>query len=157
MVVNGESVHVTAMQGGGGEQVLGPLHVSDIETVGLEFAGSVPEWCELGFSICESYLIEAQNLFLEQDPGGFLSMAEAQLDDDLTGDALAHANALLVGAALRFLAGQLHLVEVGVEPGLNWQAVANLWRAMEVTQGDMRLPRLDAGFEGKLRAALRLS
>lgn len=54
------------MQGGGCEQVLGPLHVSDIETVGLEFAGSVPEWCELGFSICESYLIEAQNLFLNR-------------------------------------------------------------------------------------------
>lgn len=156
MVVNGESLHGTAMQAVGG-QVLGLLHVSEIETVGLDFAGSVLEWCELGFSICESYLIEAQNLFLEHDLGGFLSMAEAQLDDDLTGDALAHANALLAGVALRFLAGQLHLVESETAPDLNWQAVANLWRAMEVTQGDMRLPRLDSGFEGKLRAALRLS
>lgn len=104
MVVNGESLHGTVMQAVG-EQGLARLHVAHIETVGLDFAGSVPEWCALGFSICESYLIEAQNLFLQQDLGGFLSIAEAQLDDDLTGDALAHANALLVGVAFRSLAG----------------------------------------------------
>lgn len=144
------------MQTAGG-RIFDHLHGSGIETAGLGFAGSVPEWCELGFSICESYLIEAQNLFLEQDLGGFLSIAEAQLDDDLAAEALAHANALLSGVAFRWLAGQLHLVEAAVEPDLNWPAVANLWRAMEKTQGDMRLPRLEADFESQLRGALRLS
>ncbi|WP_062560402.1 hypothetical protein [Paracoccus aminovorans] len=157
MVVNGKSLHVAGAAQAAGEWVFDHLHGSGIEIAGLGFTGSVPEWCELGFSICESYLIEAQNLFLEQDLGGFLSIAEAQLDDDLADQALAHANALLAGVAFRWLAGQLHLVETEVEPDLNWQAVANLWRAMETTQGDMRLPRLDAGFETQLRSALRLS
>ena len=41
--------------------------------------------------------------------------------------------------------------------GLNWKRVAQLYSAMETTKGDMRMPRLDGGFERKLRAAMVLS
>jgi hypothetical protein len=156
MVVKSETLRGAGINAAAGERAFEHLQTSGIEAAGIDFSGSVPDWCELGFSICESYLIEAHNLFLEQDPAGFLSIAEAQLDEDLADAALAHANALLVGVAFRRLAGQLQLVEAEVAPDLNWPNVANLWRAMETTQGDMRMPRLDGGFERELRAALRL-
>ncbi|MFC3570069.1 hypothetical protein [Paracoccus simplex] len=141
-----------------GEFGFAHLQVSGIETLGVSFSGSVADWCELGFSICESYLIEAQNIYIENDLGGFLSMAEAQFDADLSDEVLAHANTLLRGVAFRRLAGELQVVEtVEGQADLDWQTVASLWRAMETTQGDMRMPRLDAGFEKQLRAAMRLS
>ncbi|CQR85730.1 hypothetical protein JCM7685_1154 [Paracoccus aminovorans] len=159
MLMNGKTLHVSVMGAAqaAGDLAFGHLQSSGIGIDGLGFSGSVADWCELGFSICESYLIEAQNLFLERDLGGFLSMAEAQFDPELAGEVLTHANALMAGVAFRHLAGQLHLVETAEEADLNWSTVANLWRAMKTTQGDMRLPRLDAGFEKALRAAMRLS
>ncbi|WP_199258592.1 hypothetical protein [Paracoccus binzhouensis] len=160
MLVNGKVLNFSATNVAceAGELGFAHLQVSGIETRGVDFSGSVADWCELGFSICESYLIEAQNIFIENDLGGFLSMAEAQFDADLSDEVLAHANALLRGVAFRRLAGELQVVEtVEGQADLDWQAVANLWRAMETTQGDMRMPRLDAGFEKQLRAAMWLS
>ena len=49
------------------------------------------------------------------------------------------------------------MVETDRKPGLNWLRLAQLYRAMETTKGDMRMPRLDGGFERKLRAAMVLS
>lgn len=132
------------------------LHCSGIALAGIGFSGTAPDWCEQGFSICESYLIEAQSLFLDGDADGFLAMAEAQSDPELAAEILVHANALLSGMAFRWLGGQLALVD-GARPGLNWPALANLWRAMEQTKGDMRMPRLAPAFERRLREALRLS
>ncbi|WP_052081504.1 hypothetical protein [Paracoccus halophilus] len=123
-----------------------------------DFAASHADWCDLGFSICEGYLIEAQNLFLEGDPDGFREMAEAQFDTELEDETLAHANALLSGLSFRRLAGEILAVTSGRRAaGLNWWSLANLYRAMETTKGDMRMPRLDPEFEKRLRAAMVLS
>ena len=159
MLVNGKAMHAAGMQYPYGDHgSLTFLQVPGIGVGGQSFSGSVADWCAEGFSICESYLIEAQTLFIEGDPSGFLAMAEAQLDAELVDEALLHANALLKGVAFRSLAGRLQLVEAGDAPlGLNWIAIANLWCAMETTKGDMRMPRLEPEFERRMRAAMRLS
>ena len=92
MLVNGKVLNFSAMNAAreSGEFGFAHLQVSGIETLGVSFSGSVADWCELGFSICESYLIEAQNIYIENDLGGFLSMAEAQFDADLSDEVLAH-------------------------------------------------------------------
>ena len=41
--------------------------------------------------------------------------------------------------------------------GLNWPVIADLWRAMEETKGDMRLPRLAEEFQQRVQAAMRPS
>ncbi|RQP04452.1 MAG: hypothetical protein D1H97_18170 [Paracoccus sp. BP8] len=158
-MVNGKATHASGMHYPHGDNgSLTFLQVSGIEVGGLGFSGSLADWCEQGFSICESYLIEAQTLFIEGDASGFLDMAEAQFDPELEDEVLIHANALLRGVAFRRLAGRVQLIETGDAPlGLNWAAIANLWRAMETTKGDMRMPRLQPAFEQKLRAAMRLS
>lgn len=159
MLVNGKMLHasVACVVEATGALVLGPLPGSDFQIGALGFSGSVADWSELGFSICETYLLEVQSLFLEQDLGGFLSMAEAQFDPDLADEVLAHANALLAGVAFQHRAGEVQLVGTVEEAGLDWKCVADLWAAMKVTQGDMRMPRLDATFEKALRSAQRLS
>lgn len=122
------------------------------------FFGSVADWCDQGFSICEGYLIEAQNLYLKGDLDGFVTMAEAQSDDELEDETIAHINALLNGLAVCRRAGALKVV--GSDQGatsLNWNKLAQLYRAMETTKGDMRMPHLDGGFERKLRAAMVVS
>ncbi|WP_147273310.1 hypothetical protein [Paracoccus lutimaris] len=123
-----------------------------------DFYGSVADWCDQGFSICEGYLIEAQNLYLKGDFAGFVSMAEAQSDDELEEETLSHINTLLSGLAFCRRAGEVQVVggESGAS-GLNWKKVAQLYSAMETTKGDMRMPRLDRDFERKLRAAMVLS
>ncbi|GEK68343.1 hypothetical protein SAMN04244581_00331 [Paracoccus denitrificans] len=159
MLVNGKATHATGMHYPHGDNgSLTFLQVSGIGVGGQGFSGSVADWCEQGFSICESYLIEAQNLFVEGDPSGFLAMAEAQFDAELVDEVLLHANALLKGVAFCRLAGRLQLAETGDAPlGLNWTAIANLWCAMETTKGDMRMPRLAPEFERRMRGAMRLS
>lgn len=159
MLVDGKTRDASAMgvAHATGALAFGQLQGSGAEIGGPGFSGSVTEWCELGFSICESYLHEVQSLFLRRDLGGFRSMAEAQFDPGLADDVLTHANALLAGVALRHQSGQLRLVGTAAEAGLDWESVVNLWQAMKTTQGDMRMPRLDAGFEKALRAAMRLS
>lgn len=159
MLVNGKTLHVVVVGAAdaAGDLAFGHLQGSGIEISGLGFSGSTSDWCELGFSLCESYLIEAQNLFLERDLGGFMSMAEAQFDPELADEVMAHANTLMAGAAFRCLAGEVQLVETADEAGPDWGTVANLWRAMDITKGDMRMPRLDIGFDRAMRAAMRLS
>ncbi|REF71762.1 hypothetical protein BDD41_0219 [Paracoccus versutus] len=159
MLVNGKATHAAGMHYTPGDNgCLSFLQVPGIGVGSRSFSGSVADWCEQGFSICESYLIEAQTLSIEGDPSGFVAMAEAQFDDELADEVLLHANALLRGMAFRRLGGRLQLVETGDEPlGLNWTAIANLWCAMETTKGDMRLPRLEPQFEKRMRAAMRLS
>ena len=123
-----------------------------------DFYGSVADWCDQGFSICESYLIEAQNVYLKGNLEGFVTMAEALADSELEQETLVHINALLNGLAFCRRAGEVTVVaaENGAS-GLNWKRVAQLYSAMETTKGDMRMPRLDGGFERKLRAAMVLS
>lgn len=154
--MNGKAMHASGMSyplGGSDGRVLFQVSVTD-----GNFSGSVEEWCEQGFSICESYLIEAQALFVQGDLSGFRAMAEAQFDSELVDEALLHANALLLGVAFRRCDGRLELVETGKHPpGLNWEVIAHLWCAMEKTKGDMRMPRLEPGFEKRMRAAMRLS
>ena len=121
------------------------------------FRGSVADWCDQGFSICDGYLIEAQDLYLKGEVDVFVTMAEAQSDDELEDETIAHINALLSGLSFCRRAGALKMVETDRKPGLNWLRLAQLYRAMETTKGDMRMPRLDLGFERKLRAAMVLS
>ena len=129
-----------------------------VEITMTTFKGSVADWCDQGFSICEGYLIEAQNLYLQGDADGFASMAEAQTDDELEEAAISHINALVSGIAFCRRAGSLKMIETERgAPGLNWLKLAQLYRAMETTKGDMRMPRLDGGFERRLRAAMVLS
>lgn len=161
MLVNGKITHAAGMQySQGNNGALAFLPLAGIEAGGAvrAFSGTIAEWCELGFSICESYLIEAQSLFIQGDLSGFVAMAEAQFDADLSDAVLRHADALLKGVAFQRRAGRLLLVETGESPlGLNWVAIANLWCAMETTKGDMRMPRLDPQFDKRMRAAMRLS
>ena len=129
-----------------------------VARVNSGFSGSYADWCEEGFSICEGYLIEAQNLYLQGDLAGFRAMAEAQFDDELEDETLVHANALLVGLALYRQGDDVRVVETGRCPvRLNLINLANLFRAMETTKGDMRMPRLHPDFEKILRKALVLS
>ena len=103
-------------------------------------------------------LIEAQNLYLNGDVDGFVTMAEALTDDELEDETITHINALLSGLFFCRRSGTLKMVETERgAPGLNWLKLAQLYRAMETTKGDMRMPRLDLGFERKLRAAMVLS
>lgn len=138
-----------------------PVSMPGMDHQAASFSGSVAEWCAIGYSICESYLLEVQSLYLDQDLAGFRAMIEAQFDPDLEQDMMTHANALLSGTTFQRLAGHSDITAEGhgadtTETDLNWQAAANLWRAMEATKGDMRMPRLDVGFEKQLRNALRL-
>lgn len=129
-----------------------------VELTMTTFRGSVADWCDQGFSICEGYLIEAQNLYLNGEADGFVTMAEALTDDELEDETITHINALLSGLFFSRRSGTLKMVET--EPGgqgLNWLKLAQLYRAMETTKGDMRMPRLDGRFERKLRAAMVLS
>jgi hypothetical protein len=129
-----------------------------VEMMMTTFRGSVADWCDQGYSICEGYLIEAQNLYLNGDVDGFVTMAEALTDDELEDETITHINALLSGLSFCRRAGTLKMVETERgAPGLNWLKLAQLYRAMETTKGDMRMPRLDGGFERKLRAAMVLS
>lgn len=122
------------------------------------FSGSYPDWCEEGFSICEGYLIEAQSFFLHGKLDGFLAMAAAQFDAELEDETLAHANALLVDVTFCRMSGEIESVESDHgDAGLNWLNVVNLYRAMETTKGDMRMPRLHPAFDKVLRKALVLS
>jgi|GEM_PF-4024993 len=159
MLVNGKALHVSDMHYPlGDNDSLVFLQVLGIGVGCPGFSGSVADWCEQGFSICESYLLEVQALFLNGDPLGFLAMAEEQFDAELADEVLLHAGALLNGVAFRRLAGRLELVETGDAPmGLDWKVIANLWCAMETTKGDMRMPRLDPTFEKRMRMAMRLS
>lgn len=121
----------------------------------ISFRGSFAEWCDQGFSICEGYLIEAQNLYLNGDVEGFVTMAEALIDADLEDETIAHINALLSGLLFCRRSGGLEMVVIRSDlPGLNWLKLAQLYRAMETTKGDLRMPRLDGAFERKLRAAM---
>ncbi len=139
------------------EAVLVGQPAQGVEITMMTFSGSVADWCDQGFSICEGYLIEAQDLYLKGEVDGFVTMAEAQSDDELEDETIAHINALLSGLSFCRRAGALKMVETDRKPGLNWLQLAQLYRAMETTKGDMRMPRLDGGFERKLRAAMVLS
>lgn len=140
------------------ETVFAERSVQEIHFDMTDFYGSVADWCDQGFSICESYLIEAQNVYLKGNLEGFVTMAEALADSELEQETLVHINALLNGLAFCRRAGEVTVVaaENGAS-GLNWKRVAQLYSAMETTKGDMRMPRLDGGFERKLRAAMVLS
>jgi hypothetical protein len=130
----------------------------EIDFAMASFGGSVADWCDQGFSICEGYLIEAQNLYLKGNFDGFVNMAEAQSDDELEAETLLHINALLSGHVFCRQAGEVTRIETkSSDGGLDWNAVAQLYRAMETTKGDMRMPRLDRDFERKLRAIMVLS
>ena len=131
---------------------------SEAPAADIAFSGSYADWCEEGFSICEGYLIEAQNLYLQGDLSGFRAMAEAQFDIELEDETLAHANALLIGVVLCRDTGAVQVIETGRCPvGLNLINLANLYRAMETTKGDMRMPRLAPDFDKLMRKALVLS
>ncbi|WP_347266049.1 hypothetical protein [Paracoccus sp. (in: a-proteobacteria)] len=121
-----------------------------------EFPGTVQAWCEQGFSICEGYLLELQALHLDGNAEGLLAMIEAQPDPEMAAEAMARANVLVSGAAFAQLSGRPQLLETGA-PGPCWPMLANLWRAMEMSKGDLPMPRLAPAFERRLREALRLS
>lgn len=130
----------------------------DVALVTLGFSGTYSDWCEEGFSICEAYLIEAQNFFLHDRLDGFLAMAAAQFDAELADETLAHANALLADVRLYRSGDGIEVVKApGGNAGLNWLNIVSLCRAMETTKGDMRMPRMHPAFERILRKALVLS
>lgn len=143
-------------------QAVKPIHIeaqnSDFALDAPDFSGSYASWCEEGFSICEGYLIEAQNFFLLGKLDGFLAMARAQFDTELENETLTHANTLLVGVAFRRLGNEVRAVEARPDSaGLNWLNIVNLYRAMDTTKGDMRMPRLHPAFDKILRKAMVLS
>ena len=139
------------------EAVLVGQPAQGVEITMMTFNGSVADWCDQGFSICEGYLIEAQDLYLKGEIDGFVTMAEAQSDDELEDETIAHINALLSGLSFCRRAGALKMVETDRKPGLNWLQLAQLYRAMETTKGDMRMPRLAPDFVKLMRKALVLS
>ena len=108
----------------------------------IAFGGTMTDWCDLGFSICETYLLEAQGLYLDGDCAGLLALAEAQVDPELEAEVIAHLNSLLRGLALRRQDGRVRLVETQGPLGLNWPVLADLWQAMDSAKGDMRMPSL---------------